>query len=297
MKICLNCHDEIEGNIWICRACNWEPLNVNGVRHFAPHIAGTIESYDPEWYAELASLEANNFWFTARNQLIQWLAKSYLQQAETYLEVGCGTGFVLKMIGETFPDWKMHATEVQPKGIEFAKQRVSKNVTFFQMDACAIPFRQEFDVVGAFDVIEHIQEDTKAISEIYASLKPNGFFILSIPQHMFLWSKYDELSFHFRRYSAKEIEEKLKKEGFTIIKSTSFNSILLPLMLLSRYLKKTDNEKKVDIMDELRLSTFVNSILSSALKLEFLLMRMGVTWPVGGSRVVVAQKNIEQTGA
>jgi len=266
------------------------------VNYFASHISGASDSYDPVWYAELASLEANNFWFTARNQLIQWLMKRYLPKSGSYLEVGCGTGFVLKMIVETFPDWEIHATEAQPEGIEFAKQRVSRNVTFFQIDACAIPFRQEFNVVGAFDVIEHIRDDTKAISEIYAALKPGGFFILSVPQHMLLWSKYDEAGCHFRRYSAKELEAKLKDAGFTIVESTSFNSLLLPLMLLSRYFKRTDNGIKVDVMDELRLSSFVNSILSSVLKLEFVLVRFGVRWPVGGSRVVVAQKNIERQG-
>lgn len=292
MKICLKCDTEVKPSEWACEKCGWTPDCRDGVVQFAPHISGAGEGYDPAWYAELASLEANNFWFVARNQLLKWLAKRHLPRTGNYLEVGCGTGFVLQMMSGTFPDWKVCATEAQPEGIEFAKERVSSNVTFFQMDACAIPFRQEFDVVGAFDVIEHIRDDVKAIGEIYVSLKPGGYFILSAPQHMFLWSKYDEAGCHFRRYSAKELENKLKEAGFVILESTSFNSLLLPLMLLSRYFKKTDKRGDLDVLDELRMSPSMNFALSSVLKLEFTLVRMGLRWPVGGSRVVVAKKNI-----
>lgn len=262
----------------------------NGVIRFAPHISGASESYDPAWYEELAALEAGNFWFVARNRLIHWLAKRYLPASGSYLEVGCGTGFVLQMLQKTFAGWRIYATEAQPEGIAFACKRVPANVSFFQMDACHIPFRDEFDMVGAFDVIEHILDDVAAVNQIHAALKPQGYFILSVPQHMFLWSKYDEVSCHFRRYSANEIENKLKVAGFSILTSTSFNSLLLPLMILSRAIKKGNSGSQVDVLDEFRLSTAINSGLSAVLGLEFILTRLGVKFPVGGSRIIVARK-------
>lgn len=290
MKICISCSREITGQSWHCSHCGWIPRETEEVINFAPHISGVTESYDPGWYDELATLEVENFWFVARNRLIRWLAKRQLPADGNYLEVGCGTGFVLQMLRETFPKWRIYATEAQPEGVGFARQRVPANISFFQMDACHIPFRDEFDVIGAFDVIEHIPDDVAAIAQINSALKPSGFFILSVPQHMFLWSKYDEVGCHFRRYSAAELESKLKAAGFSVLVSTSFNSLLLPLMMLSRAMKKGDSAGQVDVLGELRLNSTINTILSAILRIEFLLIRFGVRFPAGGSRIIVAQK-------
>lgn len=290
MKICLFCLRPLLDKSWQCSKCGWMPPILNGAIRFAPHIEGLTESYDPSWYKELAMLESRNFWFAGRNRLINWIVKRYLPVNGNYLEVGCGTGFVLQMLQKSLKEWRIYATEAQPEGISFAKNRVPEDVTFFQMDACQIPFRDEFDAIGAFDVIEHISDDTAAIAQIHAALKPGGHFLLSVPQHMFLWSKYDEVGCHFRRYSAAEIESKLKAAGFFVLESSSFNSLLLPLMMLSRALKKGDGGRQVDVLQELRLSYVVNAGLSAILRIEFLLIRLGVRFPFGGSRIVVAQK-------
>jgi SAM-dependent methyltransferase len=290
MIICLSCSRPLFDKAWKCSKCGWMPPVVNGVIRLAPHIEGVTESYDPAWYEELATLESRNFWFVARNRLINWMVKRYLPLNGNYLEVGCGTGFVLQMLQKSLKGWRIFATEAQPEGIVFAKNRVPEGVSFFQMDACHIPFRDEFDAIGAFDVIEHIPEDVAAIAQIHSALKPSGCFILSVPQHMFLWSKYDEVGCHFRRYSAAEIGSKLKAAGFSVLLSTSFNSLLLPLMMLSRAMKKGDSAGQIDVLQELRLPSTVNTILSVILKIECLLIRFGVRFPVGGSRIIVAQK-------
>ena len=289
MKICLSCKKSISGSVWKCPSCGWHPAEQEGVCLFAEHITGPDEGYDPQWYNELANLEGGNFWFNARNRLICWIAMRHLPLKAEYLEIGCGTGFVLQMLRKQFPDWKIQATEAHAEGLAFARARVGIDVVFSQMDARAIPFRDEFDVIGAFDVIEHIKEDEKVLNEIYAALKPKGFFLLSVPQHMFLWSRYDEVGCHFRRYSLTELTSKLQKAGFGIVETTSFNSLLLPLMLLSR-LGKRDSTKHIDVLDELRLPNWLNKILSGVLWLEFVLSRIGVRWPVGGSRIVLARK-------
>jgi SAM-dependent methyltransferase len=260
----------------------------DGQEHFAAHIAGVNESYDPAWYSALAELEERNFWFVARNRLIGWVAQRYLPQDADYLELGCGTGFVLKMMRRTFPGWRITATEAHAEGLKFAAARAGSSVSFQQMDAQAIPYRDAFDVIGAFDVIEHIKDDEAVLREIHAALRPGGSFVASVPQHMFLWSKYDEVGCHFRRYSMRELAEKLDRAGFAVVESTSFNSVLLPLMLASRLLKR--QQREVDVLDELRLGSATNAALSLALRVEFGLTRLGVRWPVGGSRVVLARR-------
>jgi len=290
MKICLKCHADIHGDDWACEKCNWMPESTDDTVLFAPGIIGIGESYDPAWYEELATLENDNFWFVSRNRLIQWLTQRFCDKKGKYLEIGCGTGFVLQMLEKTFPEWEIYATEAELEGIHFAKQRVTSRTKLFQMDACAIPFKNEFDVVGAFDVIEHIRDDRKAINEIYRALKPGGYFVLSVPQHMFLWSKFDEVGCHFRRYAVNELEDIIKSCGFSVQLSTSFNSLLLPLMMMSRWFKRTDNNKEIDVLDELRLSKSINKILTLILYVEYLLVKLGIRLPIGGSRMIVVKK-------
>ncbi len=290
MKSCLSCNAVIQGDAWRCQNCAWSPPTFDDITLFAPHISGATESYDPAWYKELASLEEGNFWFVARNRLIRWLFQKNVSPEGKYLEVGCGTGFVLKMISKSFSGLEILATEAQPESFEFVRERVPNCSAFYQMDACQIPFREEFDVIGAFDVIEHIEDDVGAIEQIRLALKPGGFFILSVPQHMFLWSEFDEVGCHFRRYSADELKRKLSVAGFELRISTSFNSLLLPLMLLSRSISKKNQSGEVDVLAELRLSKFVNRLLSAILWVEFQMIRFGIRFPAGGSRMVVAQK-------
>lgn len=290
MKHCVSCSKNFDSESWECPACHWRPDVRDGHEHFAPDIDGANDSYDPAWFPELAALERRNFWFIARNRLLQSLARRYLPANARYLELGCGTGFVLSMLERTFPGWSVVGTEAMPQGLPYASGRVSEKVTLQQVDAKHIPYREEFDVVGAFDVIEHIDDDATVVDQVFAALKPGGYFMLSVPQHMFLWSRYDELGGHYRRYAANEIESLLTKAGFEIMRSTSFNTLLLPLMLMSRALKrKTDAE--LDVMDELRISGPINAGLGFVLYVEYLLTRLGINWPVGGSRLIVARRN------
>lgn len=289
MRECPSCAAAILEQGWRCQSCGWEPEDQAGVVYLAPDLDGNTEGYDPSWYAELAAREAGNFWFVARSRLIHWLMSRHAPRRGAYMEIGCGTGFVLKMLHQAFPCWDIRATEAHSRGIAFAQKRVSEKVRFFQMDACAIPFREELDVIGAYDVIKHISDDTRAISQIHSALKGDGIFVLSVPQHMFLWSRYDEAGGHFRRYSAAEIEHKLRDAGFSIVTSTSFNSLLLPLMLVSRLLRDK-SAGPVEVLSELGISPILNEVLSVVLRFEYALILLGVRFPVGGSRMIVAQK-------
>lgn len=291
MKRCLKCNSFNVSSEWICGDCGSSPKFLNNLPIFAEELSGANESYDPSWYNELVTLEKNNFWFNARNKALCWLAQKYLPVKVNYFELGCGSGYVLQGLNKTFPEWTIRASEVQIDGLKFAQSRVNSKVSLMQLDGSNIPFRNEFDVIGAYDVIEHIENDTKVLQEMYMALKPNGYIFLSVPQHMFLWSQFDEIGCHFRRYSYPGLKQKLNTAGFKIVDSTSFNSLLLPVMLLSRLGKKSkDKTKSTDVMQEMRISKTVNAILSLVLSLELALVKMGIRWPFGGSRIVLAKK-------
>lgn len=289
MKRCLSCLATFQSESWECPQCHWEPARREGRDHFADHIDGADESYDPVWYSELATLEARNFWFIARNRVIGWLARKYLPETARYLEIGCGTGFVLQMLQREFPNWQVTGTEAMAEGLAFAAGRLERPACLQQIDARRLPYRAEFDVAGAFDVIEHVDDDGAVLAEIHAALRPGGMVILSVPQHMFLWSRFDEVGGHCRRYKKAGIERLVEQAGFEIVRSTSFNAVLLPLMLASR-LTMRDDQQSIDILDELRISGLVNALLKAALSVEFAITRLGFDWPFGGSRIIVARR-------
>ena len=90
----------------------------------------------------------------------------HFSSAQNILEIGCGTGFVLASTREVYPEASLSGSDIFTEGLAYAKQRVP-SATLFQMDACRIPYRDEFDMIGSFDVLEHIEDDIGALDQIY----------------------------------------------------------------------------------------------------------------------------------
>jgi len=247
--------------------------------------------FKTHYFKELAELEAGKFWFRARNQLILWTIHKYSPELKSFLEIGCGTGFVISAISEEFPKARLLRSEYLEEGFVYARQRLS-NAELTQMDARHIPYESELDVIGAFDVLEHIEEDEVVLLQICKALKPGGIVFITVPQHRWLWSAVDEYACHVRRYTANELHEKVCRVGFEIIRSTSFVSTLLPAMYLSRLLKKNKMEGDMDAVSELRINPILNKIFEWFLYFELALIRVGVSLPIGGSRLLVARKPI-----
>jgi SAM-dependent methyltransferase len=182
----------------------------------------------------------------------------------------------------------LFGSELFSEGLSYAAKRTQK-ATFFQMDARNIPFKDEFDIIGAFDVIEHIPEDEIVLSQMFQAVRPNGGIVLTVPQHQFLWSKADNCACHVRRYDAKDLKKKVLNAGFRILRTTSFVSLLLPFMMASRLIKGKD-EDSYDPLSELKLSRPVDIFFEKCLNLERLFIQQGFDLCMGGSLLLVAQK-------
>lgn len=113
--------------------------------------------------------------------------------------------------------------------------------------------------------------------------------ILTVPQHRFLWSVVDEYSFHQRRYSRRELVAKVERAGLEIVRTTSFVSFLLPLMMLSR-VKRRKAEADFDPAAELEVNPILNVLLEGVLGVERALIRKGFSLPAGGSLLLVAKR-------
>lgn len=288
MKVCLTCANVLTSQNWLCEVCGYEPFQENNIITHAAELAHGGGGFKAEYFTELAQLESANFWFKARNQLILWALRKYKPDAQNLLEVGCGTGFVLAGIAKSFPNISLSGSEIFLAGLVHATNRVPQ-ANLMQMDARRVPFVDEFDTIGAFDVLEHIEEDTTVLSQLHTALKPRGVLLLTVPQHPILWSTADDYACHVRRYSGKEIEEKVINSGFEILKSTSFVTSLLPAMILSR-LVQNKNLEEFKPANELKINPFLNKIFYSLMVTELTGIKLGLSYGIGGSRLIVAKK-------
>ncbi|MBI4695824.1 MAG: class I SAM-dependent methyltransferase [Gammaproteobacteria bacterium] len=281
MKRCLGCGGSFEGG-WQCPTCNWQPETREGIYCFAPRLQR--DAANPTDFAALAAVEERHFWFRARNRLILWALERYFPNCTDILEVGCGTGYVLAGIRDAFPQATIRGSELAAEGLKFAAARLP-GVELFQMDAQEIPFRDEFDVVGAFDVLEHIVDDVRVLDEMRQALRPGGGVIITVPQHSWLWSRADDIAGHVRRYTADELAVRLRHAGFSCVLRTSFVSLLLPLMVATRRLHRNEHEPH---SREFEIGAVTNRLLERILDLECAAIRRGARFPVGGSLLAVA---------
>lgn len=289
MKICSACRARFDSGDWNCTACGYAPPQINGFPALAGALANSSDGFNPEYFAQLAGLEAGNFWFQSRNALTLLLLKQHCPNPESFLEIGCGTGFVLSGIASVFPSTSLSGAEIYSTGLRYASQRLP-GAQFMQMDARNIPFESHFDALGAFDVLEHIEEDSVVLAQMSFALKPGGTLLLTVPQHPGLWSRQDEMACHVRRYTAAELKQKVSDAGFDVVDAGSFVSLLLPVMWISRRLGNTGKGGAHDPMAELKIGTVANRILGAIMQVELLLTRAGVRFPAGGSLFLVARK-------
>jgi SAM-dependent methyltransferase len=273
---------------WRCPACAHVIAQYDGIPMFAPELADTVSGMDPVHFDALSRLEAGYFWFVTRSELIIGLANKYFPEARRCLEIGCGTGAVLRELAASRPWERLVGSELHPAGLAHARQRLPSGVEFVQMDARDIPAAGLFDLTGAFDVIEHIADDEKVLRGLRAATRTGGGTIIAVPQHPWLWSRADDLAYHERRYRRGELEAKLRRNGFEILFSSSFTALLLPLMAASR-LKGEGKQQDQDPFREFKINRRLNDLFTAILRAEVRMTLAGWRWPAGGSRIAVAR--------
>ena len=273
---------------WHCLVCGHVIAQSAGIAMLAPELADTVSGFDPVSFANVADIEASNFWFVARRELIVGLVARFFPEAQSFLEIGCGTGAVLQALKGARQWRRLAGSDLHPTGLALARARMPQDVELVQMNALTIPARAAFDLVGAFDVVEHVADDEGVLRSIHTALRPAGGTIISVPQHPWLWSKADDVAHHQRRYRRGELEAKLQRSGFEVLASFSYATFLLPLLVMSRLAARIRPGAQ-DLEREDRPHPLVNAALLAVLRTEVRLTQAGVHWPAGGSRVVVAR--------
>jgi SAM-dependent methyltransferase len=287
MKRCLRCERRFEAETWRCPGCGFAPQTVDGRLAFAAGLEARDIGFDPARFAVMAEAEREHFWFRSRAKLILWALRRHFPGARTLLEIGCGTGNVLAALAADSALSRLVGTEAHLQGLAFAARRAPQ-AELLQLDARRIPYRDEFDVVGAFDVIEHIDEDDAVLREMFAACRPGGGVIVTVPQHPWLWSYRDEFARHRRRYTRRELLGGVAAAGFVDLWASSFVSLLLPVMALSRLRQR--RPERFDASGELRVGPGINRVLGVMLTLERGLIAAGMRLPFGGSLIAVGRK-------
>jgi len=179
-------------------------------------------------------------------------------------------------------------SELSPVGLGFAAKRVG-GVRLMQMDGRRIPYENAFDVVGAFDVLEHIEDDVAVLRQMRQAVAPGGGIIVSVPQHQWLWSGVDEYGGHCRRYARRELVEKISAAGLAVEHVTSFMTLVLPAMVAARF--RSRDAASLDPAAELKVGTAANALFGFLCACEARAIVRRWSLPVGGSLLAVARKS------
>jgi SAM-dependent methyltransferase len=267
-----------------------DPVLVDGIPCYAPAMAVVNDGFPPERFSRLYQAECRNFWYRSRARIIKRLVLARLSGEAEFLEIGCGTGSVLEFISQG-THLHLAGGEAYLEGLKLAKARLPQ-AEFIQLDARELPFKDRFDGIGLFDVLEHLDDDELVLRNTFKALKPGGFIFATAPQHPFLWSANDDVAYHRRRYARGELGDKLRRAGFDVDVETSFVTALFPVMAITRYLKHRppEGDPYEAVLRELELPPTLNSILEAIMRVDEALISCGLSLPFGGSIVLVGRR-------
>lgn len=258
------------------------------------------ETYDAAFFERLFSIEDRHFWFRSRNDIIGDIVRnivSDLPDGYRILEVGCGTGSVLKTLEQVCSRGMVMGLDQHEEGLQFARKRT--NCTLIQGDARTMMFDERFHVIGLFDVLEHLPDDVRMLADLRDLLVPGGALILTVPALQSLWSYFDEASHHCRRYDREELKVKLEEAGYRVEFVSYYMFALFPLIWLGRRLaplfsresaRTADREHEMAVQ-ELRIVPVLNELLLGVLQLDRMAISRRLQLPVGTSLVAVARRS------
>jgi SAM-dependent methyltransferase len=254
--------------------------------------------YDPHFFEKLFAVEDRHFWFRSRNRVLAGvLRRLEAAMADGYrvLEVGCGTGNVLRVVEQICNRGLVIGMDCFAEGLRCAKQRVA--CPLVHADLHHAPFQEPFHLIGMFDVLEHLPDDRAVLAQLHHMMTQGGTLLLSVPAHMSLWSYFDEASRHYRRYEVSELTEKLNLAGYEVEYASEFMAGLFPLVwagrrlaeLRRRFGRKTNANAM--LINELKIVPVINELLAAALAVELPLIARRKRLPFGTSLLAIARKS------
>lgn len=291
MIICPNCKTELQKKRMglQCSHCAFHSTEIDGILCFAlDEIDEDFADYKAQGLERLYKYEQNHFWFKNRRRLIRRIFNKYVEKSERIIEIGAGTGSVSQML--TRQGYRPELGEIHLKGLQYAKKHGLNRL--YQFDTRKVPFKEEYDTVCMFDVLEHIEDDQLVLKNVNQVLKKGGKLILTVPAHRFLWSSIDAVSGHKRRYELKKLKNLMITNGFEILKAKHFFVFLFPFLFFRRLLNRKEAHSISEVNSGLRINGALNYMLNLLLAVEYYLLA-GFSPHFGGSIIMVARKLVK----
>ncbi len=238
---------------------------------------------DAQYTRQMAALQKYHWWYEGRRRILATLIKTI--HPKTILEAGCGPGANLEMLS-CFG--AVSAFEPDEFSANHAAQISNLDVKTGTLPA-NIPFDQSFDLVCAFDVIEHIKDDVGALKALKSRVNADGHALFTVPAHQWLWSAHDEINHHHRRYSRATFKAALEQAGFEVIKISYYNMWLFPPAALIRLLKNALGKKETPQSDVTMPAPYLNKVLRALFASERYLLP-AINLPFGLSVVALCKK-------
>jgi SAM-dependent methyltransferase len=196
-------------------------------------------------YQQMAELDDRHWWYRARRRILAELIRreANLPADARILEIGCGTGHNLSMLGGF---GHIDGLELDDEAAALSEKRLGRKVMRSPLPALdEVP--DDYDLIGAFDVIEHIDDDSAALAAIATKLKPGGKFIMTVPAHAWMWTAHDVANHHKRRYSKRALRNLIEGSPMRLDKIGYFNSLLFPLAVAERAASRLRGKDNGDV--------------------------------------------------
>lgn len=239
-------------------------------------------------YEFLFNIEEHFWWFVAMRRITDTILASQLQAGKLMvLDAGCGTGFNLLHFENS--GHSAYGFDYAREAVSAVKRRGFGKVARASITEIPYPSGM-FDLAYSFEVIDEVSDSDRAIRELYRVLKPGGCLLLRLPAFDWLRSSHDADIGTLHRYTLGEIEEKLKRAGFIIRRSTYANSLLFPVVVVRRFLKHLGIGGGTDTKPLPVGLQWLDPVFRAVLGLEADLIRWNVKLPFGLSAICYAQK-------
>lgn len=240
---------------------------------------------DPAEYHTMAKQEANYWWHKGRRHIIETVCNKFIsKQKITIADIGCGTGGNFELLRKY---GNVDGLDISEAALEYCKKRSAYRKRVLT-SAENVPIN-EYDIITAFDVLEHLENDNSVLRAWASSLKPRGYILLTVPAYQWLFGPHDRSLHHKRRYTRQELELKARKAGFSPVYCSYFFFFTFPFLLLSRiYEKRKKTTGPVSTYKEIPL--FLEKIFLLLSRLEGWLINKSATLPFGSSLIIIAQK-------
>ena len=207
-----------------------------------------------------------------------------LPEPARILDAGCGSG---RNMVELARLGTVTGVELSEASVALARERDVGEV--IAGSVLEMPFADDsFDLAVSLDVIEHLEDDLGALRELRRTVAPGGALLVTVPAYQWLWSGHDEINHHHRRYTRRTLQRVAEQAGWSQLRTTYFNSLLLPVAIVLRVLERVNRAKTTETSLDLWIPPEpVNWLLERPLTLEAALIARGGRIPAGLSLLAV----------